>query len=88
MMDDNWPFGAKGVMKGVFWAIDFLELFFLHIFCTCVFLCHLLAKNHQKQTLVGSQKQLKHLHNDIINEDHTSINEVEFMLSRNIYITR
>jgi hypothetical protein len=24
MMDDSWPFGAKGVMKGVFWAIDFL----------------------------------------------------------------
>jgi hypothetical protein len=87
MMDDDWPFGVGGVTKGVFWAIGFLKLFFFHNFCMCVFY-HLLAKNHPKKTLVGSQKQPKHLHNDIINEDHNPINEIEFIIYIYIYITR
>jgi hypothetical protein len=36
MMDDDWPVGARGVMKGVFWAIGFLKkisfIFFAHVF--------------------------------------------------------
>jgi hypothetical protein len=67
-------------MKAVFWAIGFLKLFFLHIFRTCVFYVTFEQKNHQKKTLVGSQKQAKHFHDDIINEDYNPINEVQFML--------
>jgi hypothetical protein len=52
MMDDDWPFGARGVMKGVFWAIGFLKLFFLHIFCMCVFYVTFCQKTTQKKPLL------------------------------------
>jgi len=52
MMDDDWPFGVGGVMKGVFWAIGFLKKKFLHIFCMCVFYVTFWQKITQKKPLL------------------------------------